>query len=146
MTHGTRQCRWSGRKNEKDYLSPAELTDDEARGQITKVRSPRQKRGSSVFWSLEGRQKACYEGNSEKVLRGGELFEMPRRIVRIWPRKEREGRGNSQVRDWEGGQQRTWELVWGPESVNTGTREKRTRKLIILGWYLEAAGQKHFIP
>lgn len=39
-------------KNEKDYLSPAELTDDEARGQITKVRSPWQKRGSSVFWRV----------------------------------------------------------------------------------------------
>lgn len=51
MTHGTRQCGWSGSKK-RERLSPAELTDDEARGQITKVRSPQQKRGSSVFWRV----------------------------------------------------------------------------------------------
>lgn len=67
------------RKTRRSTSSFKELRDDEARGHITNLRLSRHKRGASVFWRVQGEvRRHSHEGNSEKLLRGGGLFEMPR--------------------------------------------------------------------
>ena len=74
MRHSTRQHRVEIKKRGLS-LSPAEIRDDKARKPITKIRSPWQKRGAFMFWSVwrEDRQTS-EKGNLEKVLQGGELL------------------------------------------------------------------------
>lgn len=67
------------RKTRRSTSSFKELRDDEARGHITNLRLSQHKRGASLFWRVQGEvRRHSHEGNSEKILRGGGLFEMPR--------------------------------------------------------------------
>lgn len=82
----------SAQREEKQGLSPAlkELRDDEARGHRTNRRSSRPKRGASVSWGVRREvRKHSEEGNLEKSVWGGGLFEMCSWTLMIWTERRR---------------------------------------------------------